>query len=99
METEGINLDVLSPQKNINAEGNRHFRTKKYMKLRREIQPSITKTIGRYSFDKLKIGGAKQKKTKTGQYATGEEVLITLPMIRNARYSRMATNGKTTIYL
>ena len=23
----------------------------------------------------MKIGGAKQKKTKTGQYATGEEVL------------------------
>ena len=31
--------------------------------------------MGDILFDKLKIGGAKQKKTKTGQYATGEEVL------------------------
>jgi DNA polymerase-1 len=28
METEGINLDVLSPQKNMKCKGNRHFRTK-----------------------------------------------------------------------
>src|SRR5690606_7909002 len=33
------------------------------------------KQLGEVLFDKLKIGGAKQKKTKTGQYATGEEVL------------------------
>jgi DNA polymerase-1 len=33
------------------------------------------KQLGDVLFDKLKIGGAKQKKTKTGQYATGEEVL------------------------
>ena len=33
------------------------------------------KQLGDILFDKLKIGGAKQKKTKTGQYATGEEVL------------------------
>src|SRR5690606_21861134 len=33
------------------------------------------KQLGEILFDKLKIGGAKQKKTKTGQYATGEEVL------------------------
>jgi DNA polymerase-1 len=33
------------------------------------------KQLGDILFDKLKIGGAKQKKTKTGQYATGEEIL------------------------
>jgi DNA polymerase-1 len=44
------------------------------MKPREKFNPS-PKQLGRYSFDKLKIGGAKQKKTKTGQYATGEEVL------------------------
>ena len=33
------------------------------------------KQLGDVLFDKLKIGGPKQKKTKTGQYATGEEVL------------------------
>jgi DNA polymerase-1 len=33
------------------------------------------KQLGDILFDKLKIGGLKQKKTKTGQYATGEEIL------------------------
>ncbi|MFV8268675.1 DNA polymerase I [Flavobacterium sp. GT2N3] len=33
------------------------------------------KQLGDVLFDKLKIGGTKQKKTKTGQYATGEEIL------------------------
>jgi DNA polymerase-1 len=33
------------------------------------------KQLGDVLFDKLKIGGLKQKKTKTGQYATGEEIL------------------------
>jgi DNA polymerase-1 len=31
--------------------------------------------LGDILFEKLKIGGPKQKKTKTGQYATGEEIL------------------------
>jgi DNA polymerase-1 len=31
--------------------------------------------LGDVLFDKLQLGGAKQKKTKTGQYATGEEIL------------------------
>jgi DNA polymerase-1 len=59
-----------------------------------EIQP-IPKQLGRYSFDKLKIGGAKQKKTKTGQYATGEEVLSYLANDNEiVRDIRMAPNGK-----
>jgi len=33
------------------------------------------KQLGDVLFDRLKIGGSKQKKTKTGQYATGEEIL------------------------
>ncbi|HEY4618195.1 MAG TPA: DNA polymerase I [Flavobacterium sp.] len=36
------------------------------------------KQLGDILFDKLKIGAVKQKKTKTGQYATGEEVLSNL---------------------
>jgi DNA polymerase-1 len=81
METkESIWCAFLKKHVERNAKGNRHS-NKKIWNCGREIQPSITKTIGRYSFDKLKIGGAKQKKTKTGQYATGEEVLSYLPMI------------------
>src|SRR5690606_34971750 len=38
------------------------------------------KQLGDILFDKLKIGGEKQKKTKTGQYATGEEVLSYLAL-------------------
>lgn len=38
------------------------------------------KQLGDILFDKLKIGGLKQKKTKTGQYATGEEILSYLAL-------------------
>lgn len=31
------------------------------------------KQLGDVLFEKMKIGGAKQKKTKTGQYATGKK--------------------------
>ncbi len=59
------------------------------------------KQLGDILFDKLKIGGAKQKKTKTGQYATGEEILSYLaqPNPNCARHSGMATNGEITKYL
>ena len=36
------------------------------------------KQMGEVLFDKMQIGGGKIKKTKTGQYATGEEVLSLL---------------------
>src|SRR5690606_33956561 len=38
------------------------------------------KQLGDILFDKMKIGDGKQKKTKTGQYATGEEVLSYLAL-------------------
>ena len=45
------------------------------------------KQLGEVLFDKLKIGGGKLKKTKTGQYATGEEILSELasssPLVRD----------------
>ena len=36
------------------------------------------KQLGEVLFDKMQIGGGKIKKTKTGQYATGEEILSQL---------------------
>jgi DNA polymerase-1 len=42
------------------------------LRLQEKIQ--FIKTIRRYLFEKTKTGGPKQKKTKTGQYATGEEI-------------------------
>ena len=77
METEGIRLDVdylramsVDMQKEINA-----FEQKIYETAGEKFNLASPKQLGDILFDKLKIGGAKQKKTKTGQYATGEEVL------------------------
>ncbi len=77
MESEGINLDVnflksmsTEMQKEIND-----FEQKIYETAGEKFNLASPKQLGDILFDKLKIGGAKQKKTKTGQYATGEEVL------------------------
>ncbi len=77
METEGIRLDVdflksmsVDMQKEI-----KEFEQKIYETAGEKFNLASPKQLGDILFDKLKIGGAKQKKTKTGQYATGEEVL------------------------
>jgi DNA polymerase-1 len=77
MEMEGINLDAnflksmsVEMQKEIDA-----FEFKIYETAGEKFNLASPKQLGDILFDKLKIGGAKQKKTKTGQYATGEEVL------------------------
>ena len=77
METEGINLDVdflnemsVEMQKEIDV-----AEQKIYAAANQKFNLASPKQLGEVLFDKLKIGGAKQKKTKTGQYATGEDVL------------------------
>jgi DNA polymerase I len=77
MESEGINLDVnflkamaVEMQKEIND-----FEQKIYETAGEKFNLASPKQLGDILFEKLKIGGTKQKKTKTGQYATGEEVL------------------------
>ena len=77
MEKEGINLDVpflkkmsVEMQKDIDL-----FEKQIYETAGETFNLASPKQLGEVLFDKLKIGGAKQKKTKTGQYATGEEVL------------------------
>ena len=77
MEKEGIRLDVeflksmsVDMQKEIDA-----FEQQIYETAGEKFNLASPKQLGEILFDKLKIGGAKQKKTKTGQYATGEEVL------------------------
>ena len=77
MEAEGIRLDVnflksmsVDMQKEINE-----FEQKIYETAGEKFNLASPKQLGEVLFDKMKIGGAKQKKTKTGQYATGEEVL------------------------
>jgi DNA polymerase-1 len=42
-----------------------------FMSSRRKFNLASPKQLGDVLFDKLKIGGANKRKTKTGQYATG----------------------------
>ncbi len=77
METEGINLDVAF-LKSLSEDLNNDIttlETKIYEIAGEKFNLASPKQLGDILFDKLKIGGAKPKKTKTGQYATGEEVL------------------------
>lgn len=77
MEMEGINLDIPY-LKTMSAEMQKEiseFEEKIYETCGERFNLASPKQLGEILFDKMKIGGAKQKKTKTGQYATGEEVL------------------------
>jgi DNA polymerase-1 len=77
MEKEGINLDVDFLNKmsvEMTAES-KALELKIYETAGETFNLASPKQLGDVLFDKMKIGGAKQKKTKTGQYATGEEIL------------------------
>lgn len=77
METEGINLNVPY-LKELSAElsaDTKALEQKIYEAAGESFNLGSPKQLGEILFDKMKIGGSKQKKTKTGQYATGEEVL------------------------
>ncbi len=77
MELEGINLDVpyLKSMSVEMAKESTVLEQKIYETAGEKFNLASPKQLGDILFDKLKIGGAKQKKTKTGQYATGEEIL------------------------
>ena len=77
METEGINLDVDFLKKmsiEMTAES-KALEQNIYETAGETFNLASPKQLGDVLFEKMKIGGAKQKKTKTGQYATGEEIL------------------------
>ena len=77
MEKEGINLDVDFLKKmsvEMTAES-KALEQNIYETAGETFNLASPKQLGDVLFDKMKIGGAKQKKTKTGQYATGEEIL------------------------
>jgi len=77
MELEGINLDVpfLKEMSIEMAKESGALEQKIYETAGEKFNLASPKQLGDILFDKMKIGGPKQKKTKTGQYATGEEVL------------------------
>ena len=77
MEREGIRLDVdflksMSTDMQVEIDA---FQAKIFEIAGETFNLASPKQLGDILFDKLKIGGPKQKKTKTGQYATGEEIL------------------------
>jgi DNA polymerase I len=77
MEKEGINLDVDFLKKmsvEMTAES-KALEQSIYETAGETFNLASPKQLGDVLFEKMKIGGAKQKKTKTGQYATGEEIL------------------------
>ncbi len=77
MELEGINLDVpfLKAMSVEMAVESNALEQKIYETAGEKFNLASPKQLGDVLFDKLQLGGAKQKKTKTGQYATGEEIL------------------------
>ena len=82
MEMEGINLDVdfLKSLEIDLANDISRLEAAIYEQAGVEFNLASPKQLGEVLFDKMKIGGDKQKKTKTGQYATGEEVLSFLAL-------------------
>lgn len=77
MEKEGIRVDVnfLKSLSHDLANDIHKLETTIYEIAGEKFNLASPKQLGDILFDKLKIGGVKQKKTKTGQYATGEEIL------------------------
>lgn len=79
MEYEGVNLDtevlaVLSEDLRVSSE---KVQQEIYQLAGKEFNINSPRQLGEILFDKLRLGD-KPKKTKTGQYATGEDVLLKL---------------------
>ncbi|MBC7749148.1 MAG: DNA polymerase I, partial [Methylotenera sp.] len=77
MEKEGIRVDVdfLKSLSKTLDDDIKILEANIFETAREKFNLASPKQLGDVLFDKLKIGGVKQKKTKTGQYATGEEIL------------------------
>lgn len=80
MESEGIRLDIdyLKSLSSALDSDIKALEQNIYLEAGEEFNLASPKQLGDILFDKLKIGGSKPKKTKTGQYATGEEILSEL---------------------
>jgi DNA polymerase-1 len=82
MEKEGIRVDVdfLKSMSKTLDDDIKILEANIFESAGEKFNLASPKQLGQVLFDKLKIGGAKQKKTKTGQYATGEEILSYLAL-------------------
>lgn len=79
MEYEGVKVDVAALAKMSEAlrEESDLVQKEIYAMAEMEFNIGSPKQLGEILFDKMKLA-EKPKKTKTGQYATGEDVLLTL---------------------
>ena len=79
MEFEGVTLDddVLSKMSDDLRIESERVQKEIFELAGQEFNVNSPKQLGEILFDKMKLGG-KPKKTKTGQYATGEDVLTKL---------------------
>ncbi|WP_291096139.1 DNA polymerase, partial [Empedobacter sp. UBA7252] len=101
MELEGVNLDVpFLKELSVKHEAKlRELETKIHQDAGEEFNLNSPKQLGEILFDKLKLD-PKAKKTKTGQYATGEEILSKLkdkhPIIKDILEYRQLQKLKST---
>jgi DNA polymerase I len=80
MEFEGVALDeeALKWMSEALEKDSRKVQKEIYEIAGQEFNIGSPKQLGEILFDKMKLMDGKIKKTKTGQYATGEEVLVKL---------------------
>ncbi|MDK7674542.1 DNA polymerase I [Weeksella virosa] len=100
MEIEGIRLDVdfLQQLSKKHQEKIKELEQKIFSEAGEEFNLNSPKQLGDILFDKLKLE-PKSKKTKTGQYSTGEEILSKLahyPIIKNILHYRQLQKLKST---
>ncbi|HMV07693.1 MAG TPA: DNA polymerase I [Cyclobacteriaceae bacterium] len=80
MEYEGVRIDekaLAAMSQDLRKESEK-VQKEIYKTAGQEFNIGSPKQLGEVLFDKLKLGEGKIKKTKTGQYATGEDVLLKL---------------------
>ncbi len=101
MEYEGVMIDVpflLNYSKELEKQARQHEEAV-YLGAGVRFNLASPRQLGEVLFDKLKLD-PKAKKTKTGQYATGEEVLVKLahsnPIVADILAFRELTKLKST---
>jgi DNA polymerase I len=80
MEREGVSIDAEAlAESSISLQASIQEIEQKIFNLAgMEFNIGSPKQLGEVLFDRMQLGGNKIKKTKTGQYATGEEILSKL---------------------
>jgi DNA polymerase-1 len=101
MEFEGVKIDVgfLNEYSKLLEKDAKQFEENVYKQAGVRFNLASPKQLGEVLFEKLKID-PKAKKTKTGQYATGEDVLLKLsvnnPIVSDILGFRELTKLKST---